>query len=204
MRRALLGLMLVSSLAPGWMFAQAPVKVWRIGMLETTDIAVNGANLNAFRQGLKELGYTESRNYVVEYRSAQDGNSRFSELAAELVRLNVDVILSRGTTATQAAQKATATIPIVTTATAAPQLFVATMARPGGNITGLTALNNELAGKRVQLLMEIVPGIAKIAVLRNFGNASNIASWKLMSTGSSGAPSPATCRWSSRPSSTWW
>ena len=156
--------------------AQQP-KVWRIGMLETTVMASNAANLAALRQGLTELGYTEGRNYVIEYRWAED-NVRFPELAADPLRVKVDVILSRGTPATQAAQKATATIPIVTTATAAPHLFAASLARPGGNITGLTPLNNELQGKRVQLLLEIVPGIARIAVLRNLGNASNVVSWK--------------------------
>ncbi|MBI3372055.1 MAG: ABC transporter substrate-binding protein [Betaproteobacteria bacterium] len=158
-------------------FAQQPAKVWRIGMLETIAMNSNGDNLGAFKQSLRDLGYVEGRNYAIEYRSADGSNDRFPELAAELVRLKVDLIMTRGTPATQACQTATKTIPVVTTASAAPLLFAASLARPGGNITGLTALNTELAGKRVELLKEVVPGLARVASLRNVGNAGSTSAW---------------------------
>ena len=135
--------------------AQQPAKIWRIGMLETTGMASNAANVDAFRKGLQELGYVEGRNYVLEYRSADGSNDRFPELAAELVRLKVDLIVTRGTPATQACQKATTTIPVVTTAVGDPvaTVLIASLARPGGNITGLTSITSDLVGKRLQLLI---------------------------------------------------
>jgi putative ABC transport system substrate-binding protein len=163
--------------APSSSNAQPSGKIWRIGMLEPTDAASNSANLGAFRQGLAALGHVEGRTYSIEYRSAQGSTARFAALAAELVRLKVDVMVTRGTPATQAAQAA-GSMPIVMSSTAAPELFAASLARPGGNVTGLSALNSELQGKRVQLLMELVPGVARLAVLRNLGNASNVASLK--------------------------
>jgi len=158
--------------------AQQQGKVWRIGMLETSSMVPNGANLNAFRQGLRELGYVEGRNYVIEYRWAEGRNERFPELATELVRQKVDLIVTRGTPATLAAKKATTTIPVVTTATGAPLLFAASLARPAGNVTGLTSINTELEGKRVELIREIIPGFARFAYLQNMGNAAVPAAWK--------------------------
>ncbi len=175
-RGAVLGLMALGA-TPLASIAQQPNKVWRIGMLETIPMASNSANFGAFRQGLADLGYVEGRNYVIEYRSSDGRNERFADLAAELVRLKVDLIVSRGTPATQACQKATKTIPIVTTATAAPLFFAASLARPGGNITGLTALNTELQGKRLQLLREVLPGLTRVAALSN-PNASSPAGLK--------------------------
>ncbi len=154
--------------------AQQPSKVWRIGMLETRSMAPNAANLDAFVKGMQELGYVEGRNFVIDYRSADGRNDRFSDLAAELIRGKVDLIVTRGTPATQAAQKATTTIPVVTTATAYPLLFAASLARPGGNVTGLTPLNTELQGKRVELLREIVPGLERLASLRNMGFTADL------------------------------
>ena len=134
-------------------FAQQAAKVWRIGMLDTTGMASNAANVDAFRKGLQELGYVEGRNYVLEYRSADGSNDRFPELAAELVRLKVDLIVTRGTPATQACQKATTTIPVVTTAVGDPVAMglIASLARPGGNITGLSSIAPDLTGKRALL-----------------------------------------------------
>ena len=158
--------------------AQQPTKVWRIGVLETTDMAANSANLNGFRQGMMQLGYVEGRNYVIEYRSAGGSAERFPKLAAELAGLKVDLILARGTPAAIAASKVSPVIPVVTPAIAVPLLVVASLARPGGNVTGLTAINSELQGKLVQLLREILPRIARIAALQNMGNPAVVPAWK--------------------------
>src|SRR3989442_14321437 len=110
-----IGLVLALSLALAPLAAEAQQagKIYRIGMLETTSMALNAANLDAFRQGLQELGYVEGRNFMIEYRSADGRRERFPELATELVRLKVDVILTRGTPAVMAAKNATGTIPVV-------------------------------------------------------------------------------------------
>ena len=178
-RDATIGL-LALGLAPVDSFSQQLAKVWRIGMLDTIAKAVNGANLDAFRRGLLALGYVEERNYVLEYRSADDGIDRIPELAAELVGRKVDLIVTRGTPAALACKKATATIPVVTVTIGNPLLVVASLARPGGNITGLTAINVELSGKRVQLLKEIVPGLARLASIRDMGNAASVSGWKVL------------------------
>ena len=155
-------------------------KIYRIGMLETTSMALNAANLDAFRQGLRELGYVEGRNFMIEYRSADGRRERFPELATELVRLKVDVILTRGTPAVLAAKNATGTIPVVMAASGDPLLsgVVAGLARPGGNVTGLSAIVVEVTGKRLQLLREVVPGLSRIAVLFDMGNPNNALQWK--------------------------
>jgi putative tryptophan/tyrosine transport system substrate-binding protein len=123
--------------------------------------------IEAFRQGLRELGYVERKNIVIEWRYGQEKPDRVSELAAKLVRLKVDVIVSGGNSATQAAKKATNTIPIVMTQSSDPVAsgFVASLARPGGNITGLSTLAPEISGKRLELLKEIVPKLSRVAVL---------------------------------------
>lgn len=129
--------------------AQEARKVYRVGVLETTSVALNAANLDAFRLGLKELGYVEGRNLVIEYRSADGRPERFPALATELVRSKVDLILTRGTPAVIAAKNATPTIPIVM-ASGDPlgTRVVAGLARPGANVTGLSAQTGELSGKR--------------------------------------------------------
>jgi putative tryptophan/tyrosine transport system substrate-binding protein len=155
-------------------------KIYRIGMLETTSMTLNAANLDAFRQGLRELGYVEGRNFMIEYRSADGRRERFPELATELVRLKVDVILTRGTPAVMAAKNATGTIPVVMAASGDPLLsgVVAGLARPGGNVTGLSAIVVEVTGKRLQLLREVVPGVSRIASLLDMGNPNNALQWK--------------------------
>jgi putative ABC transport system substrate-binding protein len=122
--------------------AQPAGKVYRIGMLERTSPGTNAANLEAFRRGLRELGYVEGKNLVIEYRSADGRDERYAALATELIRLNVDLILTRGTPAALAAKNATATIPVVITGLADPvgQGIVASLAHPGGNITGVSAI----------------------------------------------------------------
>src|SRR5215467_9448728 len=119
--------------------AQQPTKTYRIGMLETVSPALNTAELDAFRKGLREFGYVEGRTYKIEYRSADGQAERFPELADELVRLGVDVIVTRGTPATIAAKTAIKTIPVIMASVGEPLLIVESLARPGGNVTGLSA-----------------------------------------------------------------
>jgi putative tryptophan/tyrosine transport system substrate-binding protein len=170
--------------APATVEAQRPEKLYRIGMLERTSTAINAANLEGFRQGLRELGYVEGKNFVIEYRSADGRDERFPGLATELVRLPVDLIVTRGTPAALAAKSATGTIPVVMTGVSDPvgQGVVASLARPGGNVTGLNTLISELFGKRVGLLKELVPGATRIAVLFNMRNPSSPPAWKEVET----------------------
>ena len=130
-------------------------------------LAGHSARIEAFRQGLRELGYVEGKNIVIEWRSAEGKLDRLPALAAELVRLKVDIIVTAGATATRAAKEATVTIPIVMTQDSDPvgSGFVASLARPGGNITGLSTLAPEISGKRLELLKEIVPRLSRVAVL---------------------------------------
>jgi putative ABC transport system substrate-binding protein len=146
--------------------AQQPTKVPRIGYLTPNPLSAHSARYEAFRQGLRELGYVEGKNIVIEYRYAEGKQDRVPALAAELVRLKVDVIVTGGATATRAAKEATSTIPIVMTQDTDPvgTGFVASLARPAGNITGLSSLASELSGKRLELLKEVVPRLSRVAV----------------------------------------
>src|SRR5262249_49677159 len=139
---------LLGGAAAAWplaVHAQHGGKVWRIGILETVSAAANAANFNAFRRGLRERGHVEGQSYVIEYRSADGRAERFADFAAELVRLPVDIIVTRGTPAVLAAKKATATIPIVMAAIGEPLGVgvVASLAQPGGNITGFSSFTTE-------------------------------------------------------------
>ena len=147
--------------------AQPATKVWKIGILEPFNAAVRANLVAAFRQGLREHGYEEGRNIVLEPRFAEGKLERLPELASELVALKVDVIVASSTQAIQAAQNATRTIPIVMTTAGDPigPGFVASLARPGGNITGLTIQAPELIAKRLQLLKEAVPQVTRVATL---------------------------------------
>jgi putative tryptophan/tyrosine transport system substrate-binding protein len=127
----------------------------------------NATNLFALKQALLEFGYVEGRNLAMEYRSADGRAERFEELAAELVRLNIDVILARGAPAILAAKKASETIPVVTTGSANPFTFVTSLARPGGNVTGLSSLSSDLYTKRVEMIMETVPALTRMGVMSN-------------------------------------
>jgi putative tryptophan/tyrosine transport system substrate-binding protein len=161
--------------------AQQPAgKVYRIGILEPTSQALNGDYFDAFRQGLREFEYIEGQNLVIEYRSAYGHNERFPNLATELVRLNVDLIVARGTPAALAAKNATRTIPIVLLGIGDPvaQGVVASLAHPGANITGLSAVATELYAKRLELLTELVPRVARIAFLTNMGNPNEQLNWE--------------------------
>src|SRR5215831_13440025 len=146
--------------------AQQPKKIPRIGYLALSAPATTTFRADAFRQGLRQLGYAEGKDFVIEYRSGDGTLHRLNELAAELVRLKVDVIVTAGPAPTRAAKAATATIPIVMTQDPDPvgNGFVASLAHPGGNITGLSALQPELSGKRLELLKEIVPRLSRVAV----------------------------------------
>jgi putative tryptophan/tyrosine transport system substrate-binding protein len=164
--------------------AQQPEKLYRIGMLERTSTAVNAANIQGFRQGLRDLGYIEGETFVIEYRSSDGRDERYPALAAELVRLKVDVIVTRGTPAALAAKQATATIPVVITGTGDPvgQNIVASLARPGGNVTGLSAQVTDIYSKRVQILKELVPRAVRVAALFNMSNPAIPQAWKEVET----------------------
>ena len=146
--------------------AQQPTKMPRIGYLIGSSLSASSARIPAFRQGLRELGYVEGKNIVIEYRYAKGKQDRLPGLAAELVRLKVDIIVTAGPIPTRAAKEATSTIPIVMTNDPDPVAngFVASLARPGGNITGLSTLRPELSGKQLELLKEVVPKLSRVAV----------------------------------------
>ncbi len=161
--------------------AQQPAsKVPRIGYLAATSRSTGSARMEAFREGLRELGYLEGKNIAIEWRSADGNADRLPGFAAELVGRKVDVIVSGGSTATRAAKEATSTIPIVMSQDNDPvgNGFVASLARPGGNITGLAALRSELSGKRLELLKEIVPKLSRVAVFGTSTNPGNAQSLK--------------------------
>ena len=183
-----IGLAVVLTLGVLWaplaVEAQPPDKVYRIGVLERTSPTVNVANLESFRQGLRALGYVEGKNLVIEYRSAEGRDDRFADLAAELVRLKVDLILTRGTPAALAAKHATPVIPVVITGVGDPvgQGIITSLAHPGGNITGLSATVTEIYPKRVELLKELVPKAARIAALFNMSNPAIPRQWTAVET----------------------
>jgi putative tryptophan/tyrosine transport system substrate-binding protein len=158
--------------------AQQGGKIYRIGILEQIPADRNAANLAGLRKGLRDLGYVEGRNLVIEYRSADGRAERFPDLASELVRLKVDLIVARGTPATQAVQNATGTIPVVMATMGGPGAIVASFARPGGNITGVITFSTELTAKRVELLKELVPGLSRVALLHNMGNPAVPPEWE--------------------------
>ena len=138
----------------------------------------NATNLDALREGLRKLGYVEGKNLVIEYRSADGRAERFPDLASELVRLKVDVMVTRGTPAVQAAQKASGTIPVVMAAMGAPFLVATSLPQPGGNVTGLTTFSQELIGKRIELLKELVPNLYRLALVHNIGNPMGPPEWE--------------------------
>jgi putative tryptophan/tyrosine transport system substrate-binding protein len=152
--------------------AQQRKKVPRIGFLAVSPLSTLAQQTEAFRQALRELGYAEGKNIFIEWRSAEGNPDRVPKLAAELVQLKVDVIVTGGSRATRSAKAGTVTIPIVMAQDPDPVAngFVASLARPGGNITGLSILSPELSGKRLELLKEIVPKLSRVAV---FGTSTS-------------------------------
>jgi len=155
--------------------AQQPTKIPRVGFLTGAHLSAITNRTDAFRRGLRELGYVEGKNIVIEWRPAEGKFDLLPVLAAELVRLKVDVIVTGGEAATRPAKEATATIPIVMTQDDDPvgTGFVASLARPGGNITGLSTLAPERSAKRLELLKEMIPGLSRVAVLGTSTEPSN-------------------------------
>jgi ABC-type uncharacterized transport system substrate-binding protein len=158
----------------------------RVGILipESVPTAEALGLLNAFRQGLKETGWVEGQNIAFEYRSADGKEDALPKIAAELVQLRLDAILAEGTPAIRAAKDATQSIPIVMAVSNDPVAsgFIASLNRPGGNVTGLSVQSSELAGKRLQLLTEIVPRLARLAVFSNPTNPSHALAVQQMQT----------------------
>jgi putative tryptophan/tyrosine transport system substrate-binding protein len=168
--------------APLGSFAQQQGKVWRVGMLDPT--STNAIFLEAFRKGLHDLGYVEGQNLVIEYRSADGRLERLADLAMELDRLKVDVIVPRGTNASLAAKNATGTIPIVAVEVGSPveSGLVKSLAHPGGNVTGLSSVSAELYEKRFEFIKQTVPGVKRIGGLTNLSNPDAANSWKRIAT----------------------
>jgi putative tryptophan/tyrosine transport system substrate-binding protein len=163
-RRFLLTSLAGAFAAPLAVGAQQAAKIARIGFL-TNNPAANPHLGEAFLQGLRDLGYVEGRNVVIEYRDAEGKPERFPALAAELVARNVDIILAPGTVAALAARQATRTLPIVSVAIPVTSGLVTSLARPGGNVTGLAFFSPELVGKCLEQLKQTVPGVSRVAVL---------------------------------------
>jgi ABC-type uncharacterized transport system substrate-binding protein len=168
-RRRFLGTAGASLLAPLVAEAQKPAKPARIGYLLTgaLESPETRAALDAFRQGLRERGYVEGQNVVIEYRTAEGRIERFPELARELIRLEIDLIVAGTTPAARGARQATTTVPIVAFAMGDPvgDGLVASLGRPGGNVTGLTFLGPQLVPKRLELLKELLPRVARVGAL---------------------------------------
>jgi putative tryptophan/tyrosine transport system substrate-binding protein len=152
--------------------AQQSAKVPRVGFMGNSTEVLEGNLVGPFREGLRGLGYQEGQNIVIEYRWAEGKYERFPALIAELLAANVDVIVTAGTPASLAVKKATSSVPLVMIAVGEPVAtgLVASLARPGGNITGVTSISPEIEGKRLELLREVVPGLSHIAVLWNAGS----------------------------------
>src|SRR5437867_725483 len=168
----LLAAVLLTSVSPAE--AQHPKKVPRIGYVGSTASEQTATNTQAFRERLRELGYIEGQNITIEYRYFEGRVERLPELAAELVRLKCDVIVTTGTEAAEAAKKEIKTLPVVMafSGDAVRLGIVAALARPGGNITGLTSINAELSGNRLELLKEVVPRLSRMALLWSPGNVN--------------------------------
>ena len=162
--------------APARAYGQRSGKVYRIGVLGTTSPKSHGAFVDAFRDGLRERGYVEGKTVLIEYRWAENDYDRLPALAAELVRLKVDLILAHGAPGARAAKAATTTIPIVIAISgeAVATGLVQSLARPGGNVTGSTFFYSELNAKRLELLKEALPGLKRVAILLNGANPGNL------------------------------
>lgn len=161
--------------APVASFAQQQGQVWRIGFLGVTSASGYVSELEAIRGRFRDLGYTEGRNIVIEYRWAEGNPERLKKMAAELVALKVDIIITHSTAGVRTAAQATRSIPIVIADATDPVVagLVASLARPGGNITGSTSFQPENAGKRLELLKEVVPRLKRASVLFNALSANN-------------------------------
>jgi putative tryptophan/tyrosine transport system substrate-binding protein len=156
--------------------AQQPGKLPTIGFLGPSTASFERASTDAFVQRLRELGWIENRTVAIEYRWAEGRDERFAEIAAEFIRLRVDVIFTYGTPSSMAAKKATAVIPIVFAAAGDPvgTGLVASLARPGGNITGLSIQQTDLASKRLEMLREVFPNLRTVAILFHIGSSNSV------------------------------
>ncbi len=152
--------------------AQQPAKLHRIGFQFDSPLASIAARIEGFRQGLRELGYVEGKNIAIEWRSSEGKAERRSEIVAELVRLKVDLIVSGGPSVTRPLKEATSAIPIVMAQDTDPvgNGFAASLARPGGNITGLSSMGPEMSGKQLELMKEIIPKLSRMAIIGNSAN----------------------------------
>jgi ABC-type uncharacterized transport system substrate-binding protein len=177
-REFVIGLGCAAAAWPSATCAQQGKKIYRIGILEQIPAERNAANLDALRKGLRGLGYAEGQNLVIEYRSADGCAERFPELASELVRLKVDLIVTRGTPATEAVKNVTGIIPVVMATMGGPGAIVASFANPKGNITGVITFSTELTAKRIEILKELVPGLSRVALLHNMGNPAVPPEWE--------------------------
>jgi putative ABC transport system substrate-binding protein len=177
-------LTLLGGAAAAWPLAaraQQPAgRVYRVGILETISQAKNARNLDALRRGLREQGYFEGQNLALVYRSVDGSALQFPALAVDLVQLGVDLLVTRGTPAAQAAKNATSKIPIVMAAIGEPlgTGVVASLARPGGNVTGLSTFGTELTGKHIEFMKEMLPTVQRIAWMQNMGNPVSDQQWE--------------------------
>jgi putative ABC transport system substrate-binding protein len=162
--------------------AQQPRRFWRVGILDTATRELNLANMDVFLKRLQEFGYVEGQNLIIEYRSADGRNERLPELVSDLIRLNVDVIVVRGTSEVIAVKNATSAIPVVISAVVDPVGLgvAASLPNPGGNITGMSSFAAELGAKRVELLKELIPRIKRMAALGDFRNSAVQMQWEEM------------------------
>ncbi|HTN71711.1 MAG TPA: ABC transporter substrate-binding protein [Methylomirabilota bacterium] len=160
--------------------AQEPAKIWKIGVLASTSRSLNASREDSLWQGLRQLGYVEGKNLSMEFRYADGQLDRLPQLAADLVRLKVDVIVVSGTRVAVAAKQATSTIPIVLAGVGNPVQagLVTSLTHPGGNVTGVSRLSPDFIGKRVELIKEVIPKTARMAALSNPGNPAEAASLK--------------------------
>ena len=179
-RREFIGLIGAAAMSPIAARAQQPARVYRVGILETIPADRNKANFGALLRGLRERGYIEGQNLQIEYRSADGHGDRFPALVADLIGRGVDLIVTRGTPAAKSAKAATVTIPIVMAAIGEPLGVgvVASLAQPGGNVTGFSAFVTELSGKRVELLKETFPSIARVGFLVNMSSPVSPPQWE--------------------------
>jgi putative ABC transport system substrate-binding protein len=179
-RRELLIALGAGALATSYASRAQQQRVYRVGFLGNSTAALEANLVGPFREGLRDLGYVEGRNIVIEYRWAEGKYERFPELIAELVALNVDVIVTAGTPAALAVKRAMTRIPLVMVAVGDPvgTDLVASLARPGGNFTGLTSIAPDLEGKRLELLREFVPKLSRVSFLKNPDNAFHVGSEK--------------------------
>jgi putative ABC transport system substrate-binding protein len=183
-RKILIALGAGALVAPFGSFAQQQNRIWRVGFLagRHVDFLDSDYNYGPFRQGMRELRYVEGKNLVIEWRSAEGKNERLPGLATELVNLKVDVIVVAGTPAASAAQKATTTIPIVMGSIADPvgNGFVKSLAQPAGNITGLSNMSGDVSPKQLEMLLDMVPKLSRVALLVNPSNPANIKSLEIV------------------------